>query len=144
MAVRPSYEGDQDITLNSAASVRIHFGAPKDSLDVLSLDLPAEYALTVPPHFHPKSTEFMRVLEGELIGTVNGEAIVMRAGDPWREIPPGTRHTVTNVGGKEGKRTVWLERSGPNPEQKKRFFEDFIGPGKVSFISWGSIPEDSG
>lgn len=74
----------------------------------------------------------MKLLEGELVGTINGEHVVMKGGDPWREIPAGTRHTFTKVGGKEGKRTIWLERSGPNPDQKKRFFEDFLGSGKVS------------
>lgn len=42
------------------------------------------------------------------------------------------RHSFSKPGGKDGVKVVWLERAGPDPNQKKRLFEDLLGDGEVS------------
>lgn len=117
---------------DDAAQISIHLGAGPDSLDVITLVCPPAFSLNVPPHYHPKGTEYMKVLEGEVHGIVNGKSMVMRPEDDWLELPPMTVHTFEKKGGSNGKKTVWMERAGPNPAGKKKFFQDFLGRGEVS------------
>lgn len=89
MALPPSYPGDHTFSL-PAGDVYIHHGAdPRECLDVMSVVIPAENTFSVPPHYHPKSTEWMRLLEGHVEGVIGGKNVVMKAGDEWLEIPAG-------------------------------------------------------
>lgn len=50
-----------------------------------------------PPHFHRLHTESFGVLEGELVFTVDGSDILVKAGG-WMHVPPGTVHTFSFPG----------------------------------------------
>ncbi|MCJ1247291.1 hypothetical protein MMC30_004505 [Trapelia coarctata] len=132
----PSYPGDSHLRipgqqpLSSSASlsddvphVSIHHGADPSSTDVLTLSLPADFPLSVPPHYHMRATEWMKVLEGEVHGVVNGKELVMRAGEDWLEVPPYTVHSFEK---RKGGRTVWLERAS-DAEGKRKFFQECFG-----------------
>jgi mannose-6-phosphate isomerase-like protein (cupin superfamily) len=48
-----------------------------------------------PPHFHPRQHESWRVIEGELMLTVNGEQRTLASGETLT-IAPGAVHTFAN------------------------------------------------
>jgi len=132
MTSPPKYDGDlvfdlpasTSSQLPTSAQVSIHLGAGPDSLDVITIDFPPNYSLLVPSHYHPKSTEWMKVLEGELHLVFNGQSKTMRGGDDWYEIPPMTVHSIEKKS--DGKRAITLERCGPDAQAKKRFFQDIL------------------
>lgn len=89
----PSYKGDRAFTLDRRTDVTIHHGAdPKDTFDVITVQIPAEQSFVVHLHYHPRSTEWMKLLEGKAEGIIDGEKKVMKAGDDWFEIPAGARY----------------------------------------------------
>lgn len=89
----PSYPGDHIFQIDGRGSFQIHHGAdPKECMDVMSVVLPAENSFIVPPHYHPLSTEWMKLLEGRVEGVIGGVKTVMNAGDDWLEIPAGTTY----------------------------------------------------
>ena len=117
----------------NAPQAYIHHDVGPDPSDVLTLFLPAEFSLSVPPHFHCKNTEWMKVFEGEVHAIVDGKGIVMRPEDDWLVLPPYTSHSFDKLGGEAGKKTIWRERNGPESGLKRRFFQDFLARDEVSW-----------
>ena len=88
----PHYKGDRTFKFQDSMTMTIHHGAnPAEVLDVMSVMIPADAHFSVPLHYHPRSIEWMRLLEGEVQGVIGGEKRTMRAGDDWVQIPPGTQ-----------------------------------------------------
>ncbi|MCJ1390044.1 hypothetical protein MMC18_002902 [Xylographa bjoerkii] len=132
----PTYPHDQEIILpnlltglqdaSGTAHLYLHHHAPASTQDVLTLHLPASFAFDAHPHYHRRSSESMLVLEGAVHCTINGHRRTLRAGDGWLHLPPYTRHSFEKP---LGTKVVWLERDGPDPDAKKRFYRDYYENG---------------
>lgn len=72
-----------------------------------------------PPHYHSGYNELFFVVDGKMEFIVDGNAIVVSAGESI-DLPPGTLHTFTNIG--EGS-CRWLNVH--SPKGFVSFFEQF-------------------
>ena len=72
-----------------------------------------------PPHDHSNYDEFFSILEGEMEFMVNGEKIVLKAGDSL-DVPSGKIHTFQNV---QKHPCKWI--SVHSPKGFSDFFTDF-------------------
>ncbi|MFF4738152.1 cupin domain-containing protein [Streptomyces sp. NPDC001262] len=69
----------------------------------------------VTEHYHPYSEEFLHVVSGELVMTLDGEPVRLVAGDSLL-VPTGVRHRLSNAGGQEAHVVFHLSPLAPRPE----------------------------
>lgn len=78
----PTDRGDRTFSSKCVGDVTIHHGADsRETLDVITILLPAENAFSVPLNYHSKSIEGIKVLEGAVTGMIGGERKVRKY---WR------------------------------------------------------------
>ncbi|MFE9253830.1 cupin domain-containing protein [Streptomyces sp. NPDC006879] len=78
---------------------------------VMTLD-PADW---VTEHYHPYSEEFLHVIDGTLEMTLDGQKVVLNAGDSLL-VPIGVRHRLVNVGEVTARCSFHLSPLAPKPE----------------------------
>ncbi|KAI1402772.1 hypothetical protein F4819DRAFT_507228 [Hypoxylon fuscum] len=85
---------------------------PEDSINRYAMDTicTGEEAVSIPAHWHKDHAEHLSVLEGRLEVTVNGDKIVLKAGDPAVFVP---RRIVHSMKGFEGEKLIFRERPDP-------------------------------
>lgn len=76
-----------------------------------------------PPHTHHSYKEAFLIIEGEMEFMVNGETLILRAGDSM-DIPPDTLHTFSN---KSDTSCKWINIH--SPKGFRDFFEKMGVPG---------------
>ncbi|KAI1384397.1 uncharacterized protein F4822DRAFT_415020 [Hypoxylon trugodes] len=113
--------------------IKIDEAEPEDSINRYAMDTISigEEALYIPPHWHKDHAEHLSVLEGRLEITLNGEKIILKAGDPEVLIP---RRVVHGVRGFKGERLCFRERPDPAGMYKALFFNDVFSKGKFGNI----------
>ena len=101
-------------------------GASTGFMGVLTLK-PDEY---VSEHYHPYSEEFLYVVDGAVEARIEGETIVVEAGEGI-VIPKGMRHRVTNTGAREAFAVFHLCPLAPRPELGHVDTEPLPNPGEA-------------
>ncbi|KAI2606661.1 hypothetical protein GGR54DRAFT_411426 [Hypoxylon sp. NC1633] len=109
-----------DITVNE--------DEPEDSINRYAMDTTCtgEEALYIPPHWHKNHAEYLVVLEGRAEVTINGNKIILEAGDPAMFVP---RRVVHSVKGFKGEKLIFRERPDPAGMYKAMFFNDVFATG---------------
>ena len=78
-------------------------------------------------HRHPYSEEFMYVISGTVMATVDGEDIVVSAGEALM-IPKDTPHRLRNISGEEASAVFHSSPLAPRPDLGHVDMEEPIGP----------------
>jgi putative monooxygenase len=78
-------------------------------------------------HRHPYSEEFMYVMSGTITATVDGEDIVVSAGEALM-VPKDTPHRLRNTSGEEASAVFHSSPLAPRPDLGHVDMEEPIGP----------------
>ncbi|KAI1100846.1 hypothetical protein F4804DRAFT_317698 [Jackrogersella minutella] len=110
-----------DITIDEAE--------PEDSINryAMNTTCSGEEALSIPLHWHKDHAEYISVLEGRMEVTLNGDKVILRAGDPVVYIPRRVPHSMK---GFKGEKLVFRERPDPAGMYKALFFNDVFSTGQ--------------
>ncbi|KAI1769930.1 hypothetical protein F4818DRAFT_456507 [Hypoxylon cercidicola] len=110
-----------DITVDEAE--------PEDSINRYAIDTTSigEEALSIPPHWHKNHSEYLSVIEGRIQVTLNGDKIMLKAGDPALLVP---RRVVHSIQGFKGEKFIFRERPNPAGMYKALFFNDILSTGR--------------
>ncbi|KAI0433450.1 hypothetical protein F5Y09DRAFT_73939 [Xylaria sp. FL1042] len=102
--------------------------AAEDSIDryFSEATFTGEELFKVPPHWHKKHDEYIRVMEGRAKITLDGKEIIVKAGDPPVLIARRVVHSIETF---EGERAVIQERPSPGGIYKAMFFNDMFCKG---------------
>ncbi|KAI2607144.1 uncharacterized protein GGS25DRAFT_494566 [Hypoxylon fragiforme] len=109
-----------DITINEAE--------PEDSINRYAMDTicTGEEVLDIPAHWHKDHAEYLHVIEGRVEITLNGDKVLMKAGDPAVRV---SRRAVHSIKGFRDERLVLRERPDPAGMYKALFFNDVLSTG---------------
>ncbi|KAI0486323.1 hypothetical protein F4859DRAFT_469895 [Xylaria cf. heliscus] len=112
-----------DITVNESE--------PEDSIDRYAMDTicTGEEILSIPPHWHKEHAEYLSVIEGRLELTLNGDKVILKAGDPAMFVPRRVVHSFTSF---KGERVILRERPDPAGLHKALFFNDVFSTGTIA------------
>ncbi|MFI9388411.1 cupin domain-containing protein [Kutzneria sp. NPDC052558] len=81
----------------------------------------------VAEHYHPYSEEFLHVVRGELVVTLDDEPVPLGPGDSVL-VPIGVRHRLTNVGDHQAHAVFHLSPLAPRPEMGHVDTEELPAP----------------
>ncbi|KAI1384067.1 uncharacterized protein F4822DRAFT_434014 [Hypoxylon trugodes] len=92
--------------------VKIDESEPEDSVNRYCMDTisTGEEAVSILPHWHKYHSEYLSVIEGRIELSLDGEKIILRAGDPAILV---RRRVVHGFKGFVGERLVFRERPDP-------------------------------
>ncbi|KAJ2997706.1 hypothetical protein NUW58_g566 [Xylaria curta] len=98
---------------------------PEDSVNRYAMDTicTGEETLNIPPHWHKEHAD---VSEGRIELTLNGDKLILKAGDPVLFVPRRIVHSFTSF---KGERVVLRERADPAGLYKAMFFNDIFSAG---------------
>ncbi|KAI0176966.1 hypothetical protein BJ166DRAFT_11350 [Pestalotiopsis sp. NC0098] len=115
-------------------NITVNESEPEGSVDRYSMDtyVSGEEQLLIPPHWHKEHAEYLNVLEGRMEVTLNGEKVIVKAGDPPILVARRVVHSIKSF---EGERLVFREKPDPGGLHKALFFNDVFQTGR-----FGSIP----
>ncbi|KAI0895384.1 hypothetical protein F4806DRAFT_80039 [Annulohypoxylon nitens] len=110
---------------------------PEDSIDryVMDTTCRGEEIISIPAHWHKDHSERLSVLEGRIEVTLNGEKIILEAGDPSIFVPRRAVHSVRSF---KGERVVFRERPDPAGLYKAMFFNDIFSTGEFGGV-WHTL-----
>ncbi|KAI1204741.1 uncharacterized protein F4807DRAFT_446035 [Annulohypoxylon truncatum] len=102
---------------------------PEDSINRYAMDTTCtgEETLYIPGHWHKDHAEHLSVLKGRIQVTLNGDKIILKAGDPALLVPRRAVHSLKSF---EGEELVFRERPEPAGMYKAMFFNDIFSTGK--------------
>ncbi|OTB08949.1 hypothetical protein M426DRAFT_6980 [Hypoxylon sp. CI-4A] len=112
-------------------AIKINEAEPEDSVGRYVMDTTSigEEVFYVRPHWHKNHSEYLTVLEGRAEVTLDGEKVILQAGDPAVRVP---RRVVHSMRGFEGERLVLRESADPAGIYKALFFNDLLSTGRLS------------
>ncbi|KAI0873257.1 hypothetical protein GGS24DRAFT_464254 [Hypoxylon argillaceum] len=112
------------ITMN----ITINEAEPENSVHRYVMDTicTGDEILSIPPHWHKEHAEYLSVVEGRLEFTINGDKVILQAGDPEVFVPRRVVHSVTSF---KGERAILRERAEPAGLYKALFFNDVFSTG---------------
>ncbi|KAI1084816.1 hypothetical protein F5B20DRAFT_523307 [Whalleya microplaca] len=115
---------DKGITMD----ITVNESEPEDSINRYVMDTicTGEKVIYVPPHWHKTHAEYLSVLEGRVEVTVNGDKVILKAGDPALFVP---RRVVHSIKGFKNEKLVIRERPDPAGMYKAMFFNDIASTG---------------
>ncbi|KAI0860227.1 hypothetical protein F4860DRAFT_504096 [Xylaria cubensis] len=101
---------------------------PEDSVKRYAMDTicTGEEIISIPPHWHKEHAEYLSVIEGRIEFTLNGEKIVLNAGDPDLFVPRRVVHSFKSF---KGEKSILRERPDPAGIYKALFFNDLFSTG---------------
>ncbi|KAI4859874.1 hypothetical protein F4820DRAFT_438513 [Hypoxylon rubiginosum] len=108
--------------------ITIDEAEPEDSINRYTMDTVStgEEALHIPPHWHKNHSEYLSVVEGRVEVTLNGDKVIVKAGDPAVRVP---RRVVHSIRGFKGEKLIFRERPDPAGMYKAMFFNDIFSTG---------------
>ncbi|KAI1125117.1 hypothetical protein F5Y10DRAFT_14663 [Nemania abortiva] len=108
--------------------IAIDESEPEDSVNRYAMDTicTGEEILEILPHWHKEHAEHLSVVEGRIEVTLNGEKVILKAGDPAVLVPRRTVHSFTSF---KGERVILRERPDPAGPYKALFFNDVFSTG---------------
>ncbi|ETS73148.1 hypothetical protein PFICI_15093 [Pestalotiopsis fici W106-1] len=92
--------------------ITIDENEPEDSVDRYAMDtyVSGEEQLFIPPHWHKNHAEYLTVLEGRMEVSLDGQKVIVEAGDPPVLVARRVVHSIKSF---EGERLVFRERPDP-------------------------------
>ncbi|RYC56651.1 hypothetical protein CHU98_g9554 [Xylaria longipes] len=101
---------------------------PEDSVNRYAMDMisTGEEILSIPPHWHKEHAEYISVIEGRIECTLNGDKVILKAGDPTLCVPRRIVHSFISF---KGERFIIRERPDPAGLYKAMFFNDIFSTG---------------
>ncbi|KAI1425413.1 hypothetical protein F5Y12DRAFT_747413 [Xylaria sp. FL1777] len=112
------------ITMN----ITIDESEPEDSVNRYAMDTicTGEEILNIPPHWHKEHAEYLSVIEGRIELTLNGDKVILKAGDPALFVPRRIVHSFISF---KGESVILRERPDPAGLYKAMFFNDIFSTG---------------
>ncbi|KAI0399320.1 hypothetical protein F4802DRAFT_53911 [Xylaria palmicola] len=101
---------------------------PEDSVNRYAMDTicTGEEILHILPHWHKGHTEYLSVIEGRIELTLNGDKLILKAGDPALRVPRRVVHSFSSF---KGERVILRERPDPAGLYSAMFFNDVFSTG---------------